>query len=601
MSKEEKFLRILEAPVPLGYDVETNGLAWQKCNVCGYSLSDGIESVYVPTRHEGGGNIDQPENFEKEVNQKIKLRKQPLVGWNLKFDTHMSANHGVDIPNTAVDAMVMEALLNEFRGNYSLESIAKHYADVPNKKGKDLYSHIASKFGCKPDRNSMGQYFRLSGDDPIADDYARGDTLTTIGIYNNQKRELYAQDLDVVAHIETKLNKVLQKMERRGFKIDLDALDTLKTNIAADRYEAYCKIPLKENLEPTNIRSNKDLQEYFELHQITDWPVTERTEKGGGGNPSFVTSFLKESDPGQLILDARKLDHFTDSFLTPIENYIYGDRIYTNFNQTMSEIGGTKSGRLSSSRYNAQQVPKRDKHLGKLFRKIFLADEGFTVIEFDYSQCEPRLYGHYSQEPALITGYNSTPFVDMHSIAAEYMSIDRGRAKSVNLGLLYVMGITKLAATLGISYDEAKRISQLWHRTFPNVSSFTKKASKRAEQRGYVKTILGRRARFPDPRFSYKAANRIIQGGSADILKYKMVEIDDYIMTNGLEDEIHMLLNIHDALVFQIRDDKLEEHSKKIAEILENVQCHPFNLSVPFVADYPHSGKNWGFATYGEY
>jgi DNA polymerase-1 len=595
MSKEEKFLRMLDSPVPLGYDVETNGLQWQKCNVCGYSLSDGVDSVYVPTRHEGGGNISQPENFELAINEKIKLRKQPLVGWNLKFDTHMSANHNVDIPNTAIDAMVMEALLNEFRGSYALESIAKHYPDVPNKKGKELYIHIAEKFGCKPDRNSMGLYYRLAGDDPIADDYARGDTLTTIGIYNHQKRELAAQDLDVVAHVETKLNKVLQKMERRGFKIDLEALDTLKTNIASERYEAYCQIPLKENLEPTNIRSNKDLQEYFSLHGITDWPMTEK------GNPSFVTSFLKDNPAGEAILNARKLDHFENSFLTPINNYIHGDRIYTNFNQTMSEIGGTKSGRLSSSRYNAHQVPKRDKYLGKLFRKIFLADEGYTVIEFDYSQCEPRLYAQYSGEPTLVNGYNATPFVDMHSIAAEYMSIDRGRAKNINLGLLYVMGITKLSSSLGISYDEAKRISQLWHRTFPNVSGFTKKAAQRAEQRGYVKTILGRRARFPDPRYSYKAANRIIQGGSADILKYKMVQIDDYIMANGLEDEIHMLLNIHDALVFQIRDEKLEIHSKKIAEILEDVQSQPFNLNVPFVADCPHSGKNWGFATYGEY
>lgn len=590
---EDKFIGMLRQNVPLGYDVETDGLQWQKCNVCGYSLSDGIESVYVPVRHGGGANIDQPELFEQEVGRIIKDRTKPLVGWNLKFDRHMSLNHGIDLNYIDADAMVYEALLNEFRGSYSLESISSYYPSVPAKKGKELYAHIGGSFNIPANRNSMGHFWRLAGDDPIATSYAEGDTLTTIGIYKLQQRELYGQDLEYIADIETRLNKVLMKIERKGIKINEEKLAKLKEKIENLRIEAYAKLPIKESFEPTNIRSPKDLKEYFEFHDITDWPMTEK------GNPSFVSQFLKQSEEGEIILQARKLDHFQSSFLDPIDQFIFNGRIYTNFNQTKSEIGGTKSGRLSCYKANLQQVPKRDKFLGALYREIFEPDEGYTFIEFDYSQAEPRLYACYSGEPELIEGYNSSPAIDMHSIAAKYMGIDRAKAKNLNLGMLYVMGRAKLAASLGISIDEATVIHRHWHQTFKNVSQFTKKAAKKAEERGFVKTILGRRARFPDPRFAYKAGNRIIQGGSADILKYKMLQIDTYIHDNALDDQIQMLVNIHDAILFQVRTDRLQEHILTLKNILEDVKSPPFNLAVPFTVDY-HYGSDWKQASYGK-
>ena len=129
------------------------------------------------------------------------------------------------------------------------------------------------------------------------------------------------------------------------------------------------------------------------------------------------------------------------------------------------------------------------------------------------------------------------------------------------------------------------------------MSKFTKQASTVAESRGYVKTILNRRARFPDPRWAYRAANRIVQGGAADILKYKLVQLDDWLTAEKLEDSISMLLNIHDAVLFEIRDDILDDSIEKIRGIMENVQSPPFNLAVPFVANYK-KGKTWAEATY---
>ena len=299
-----------------------------------------------------------------------------------------------------------------------------------------------------------------------------------------------------------------------------------------------------------------------------------------------------------MLLQAKAVDHFKNSFVDPIDEFIYNGVIYTNFNQTQGEYGtGTKTGRLSCTSPNMQQVPKRDKQLGRIFRKLFVARPGFTFVELDYSQAEPRLFSHYSDEKILLDGYNTSPAIDMHDIAAKYMNITRSKAKNLNLGLQYTMGIAKLAKQLHISEDEARSMYYRWKQTFPNVSKFTKLASQVAEQRGYVKTILGRRARFPDPRWSYRAANRIVQGGSADILKYAMVKLDDWIVLTNQEDNIRMLLNIHDAILFEIRDEILEKSIVDIKRIMEDVQRPPFNLKVPFVADYK-TGKTWAEATY---
>ena len=164
---------------------------------------------------------------------------------------------------------------------------------------------------------------------------------------------------------------------------------------------------------------------------------------------------------------------------------------------------------------------------------------------------------------------------------------------------MYVMGALKLSVKLGITYEDAKSIVARWHKTFKKASSFTKHAAKVAETRGYVKTILGRRARFTDPRFSYRAANRIVQGGSSDILKYKLIELNRWIETNNLDDKIQMILNIHDSILFQIRDDSFS-YIKDIQDIMENVQIEPFSLKVPFVAEYQEIGKNWAETTYGK-
>lgn len=599
--KINKFFRILKETKEPSYDVETNGLKWQTCHVVGYSVSDGVDSVYIPVRHEGGANIDDPDTFEEALNKEIEKHPGKLITWNGKFDSHFSQNHGVNLNNKIIDGMVMECLLDENKRSYALKNCLKEDG-IEHKHDTALYQYIGAKFDIKPDRSSMGHYYRLAGDDHLAVEYAKDDTRVTKLKYEKQKQKLYAENLDVISNLENDLTYVLQKMERRGIRVCPEETKKVKEEVDRLYEEAYLKIPLEEtedgNIKFINIRSGKDLKEYFEWCEIDDWPMTAPTERFPDGQASFTKEYLATTPQGLNILNARKLGHLKASFIDVLDNHIYNSKIHTTFNQTRGETHGTKTGRLSSSTPNMQQVPKRDEELGRIYRRMFVPQDGYILIEYDYSQAEPRLYAHYSGEPTLLEGYQATPYVDMHSIAANYMNVSRKVAKNLNLGIMYTMGAEKLARQLGISLQESYDILRRWKRTFPNVSKFTKRASQVAEERTYVKTILGRRARFPDPRWSYRAANRIIQGGSADILKWKMVEIDNYLVKNNLEDVCRMLLTIHDSLVFEIRKDCLHL-IPVIAGIMERVNGAPFNLKIPFIADHKW-GDNWAIATYGE-
>lgn len=593
MSEEaQAFINMLSADKEdLGYDVETNGLNWKDGFVCGYGLSDGNYSFYVPVRHGGGFNIEGVEAFEREVAKIIDKRKHKLIAHNAKFDAHFSANHGIYIAKKVVDTMVREALLNEHRSSYSLKNSCKRFPDIEQKNDKVINEYLANKFNV-PVKGAMGCFYKLVGNDEIGISYAKSDNIAVKQLYEKQNREIALQNLDVVDGLEKELTYVLWKMERKGIKINLNEVETLKREIEKDLLAAYSEIPLGEDLTPINVKSNKDLQQYFEYCQIEDWPLTAK------GNPSFNKLFLAKSSEGEIILQARKLDHFTSSFLNPLDVHIFNGRIHCRFNQAIGEFGGVRFGRLSCGDPNMQQVPKRDKVLGKKFRRIFISDDDFYYVELDYSQAEPRLFTHYSGEPSLMRGYNSKPYIDMHSIAAELMHIERSVAKNLNLGIMYTMGAAKLANQLGITYDEAKDIVSQWYKTFKKVSGFTRDAAKVAEVRGFVKTILGRRARFPDPRFSYRAANRIVQGGSADILKWKIVEINRWIEANNYDEVVHILLNIHDSIVLQVHKDYFHL-IEEIKKIMEDVQVAPFNLKVPFVVEHEEPALNWSDATYG--
>jgi DNA polymerase I-like protein with 3'-5' exonuclease and polymerase domains len=362
------------------------------------------------------------------------------------------------------------------------------------------------------------------------------------------------------------------------------------------------------------------------------------------GEPSFTKGFLANHPHPlvQTIAEARKINKVRTTFIDSIIKYEHKGRIHADINQIRSDDGGTVTGRFSYHNPNLQQIPARDPETGPLLRSLFIPEEGCTWGTFDYSQQEPRLVAHYALKfslpsvNAIADSYENDPSTDFHKIVAEMASIPRSQAKTINLGLFYGMGKTKLQGELGVSKEKSEELFAKYHGQAPFVKQLMNKVMNAAQNRGQIKTLLGRRCRFPkyepilrgadwgtfvpaedDERmkelqemgphqkdfegniikdkdgkpkknywhnnptrraFTYKALNKLIQGSAADMTKKAMVDL----YKEGLIGHIQ----IHDELDFSIES---ESQADKIKQIME----HAVELEVPNKVDY-ESGPNWG-------
>jgi DNA polymerase I-like protein with 3'-5' exonuclease and polymerase domains len=601
--KAETGLRLVrEAPI-LSFDTETSGVDWKKNYPVGWVLSDPTVSVYVPTRHGGGGNLPDPDArplsgpdaapgtyplhaYEVELAKAFKDRARLgliTVGHNLKFDCHMALNAGVELGRNLSCTQNNQALLNEYTRSFSLASVADEHG-VTAKKSDEMYEHLARVLGVPNNRSAMSNFWRLPGTDPVAVSYAEGDGTTTGELYAAQRDKIAKEKLDQIWEVENELIWTLVRMERFGVKLDVEYIDEALKEIDAKVQAA------REALPPDfNSRSPVQVQKYVEQFK-TDWPTTEK------GNPSFTEKWLKSFPEGRHIVNLRKWTNLANSFVLPLrDEHTFNGRVHADFNQNKADDFGTISGRLSCSRPNMQQVPKHNKETAPIIRRAFVADEGHLLYDADWSQAEPRLFAHYSEDKMLVEGYSSNPPKDVHTIVAEMLHKDRATtAKRMNMGIFTGMFPKSFAGHMGCSIDEATEMWNDWHALFPGVRPFQELAKQVIQSRGYVKTILGRRGRLENRRFAYRAVSKIIQGSQADMIKYKMVEIDKMLEQ---EEVARLQLQVHDSLVWQAPDTPAgKELSDDILRVMADVQGPPFNLKVPFVADYS-IGKNWAEAS----
>lgn len=603
--RAEQALRMVrEAPL-IAYDTETSGLDWKLNHPVGYVVTVEKDSIYVPIRHAAGGNLldsscpplSSPigpfvgHDFEKSLAAAFRDRVShghTTVGHNLLFDCHFSANAGIHLGRNLEDTQLNEAMLDEFApGGFSLDQCARRHK-VTAKLGEALYAHIAATVGGPADRTSMGRFWELSGSDPLGVDYAEGDGVSTWEVREAQMLGIAEEKLDVIHRMESQLIWSIFRAERQGMKIDRDRLAEVKV-LLADRLEIA-----RQALPPEfNPRSPVQMRKLMEDNGHTNWPTTPI------GNPSFTEKFLKGSETGRAVVTMRQLTNLSNSFIAPLEErHALTGRVHSSINQLKSDEYGTISGRFSSSNPNMQQVPKRNKDLGRLFRSIFIPDDGMDFVEADYSQCEPRLYAHYSQDKNLLEGYRATPFRDVHQVLADEMAVERDpTAKRMNMGIFTGMQPRTFAGHMEWPLDKATQAWNQWFETFPGVRDFQNTAKSVFAQRGYIRTLLGRRCRLDSARFAYRAASRIIQGGNADILKYKWLQCDLYLESEG--DAAQFLMNCHDA--FEWQSPQGAQGAKINAELIricEDVQGEPFNLRVPFIMEHG-MGPNWGVASYG--
>lgn len=580
----------LKASKDVVIDVETSGLDWRKCFSCGYVLNfsaDPRDGFYLPIRHEGGGNLN-PEKTLRMLREGINGREDlRTIYYHGAFDLKFMHVDGIHPAGWIEDGMINAVLIDERQPGFSLEKSCE-FAGVTPKLGEALYAHLAEKFGgAATRRTQMGNYWRLAGDDPYAVEYALGDGVSTWELVEIQQGPLDTQDLRRVWEVECRLIPILHKMMMRGIKIDQERLAQVRRLIAAKYQAAMRKLP-----EGFNTNASTELAKLFTDRGI-EFPHTAR------GNPSFTESWLETIELGQQILAARRLRHLEESFLGPLANeHLWNGRVHCNYNQTLTaDDFGVISGRLSCNEPNLQQVHKRNKLLGSLFRSIFIPDSGLEWISADYKQIEPKLAAHYAQIKSWIAGYLADPPINAHSVVGEMAKVEYDLAKRLNQAMMLGAGRLKISLMMGGSLDQAVDVMRRYWHAVPELKRFREECGLVWKTRGYIRSLLGRRARIATERDDYKGVSRLLQMSNADILKRSMVLIDDYLEDNP--SATAMINNIHDDIAFQTEATLDKNILKGCFEIMRDYgPGRSIDITLPMDVDIGR-GRNWAEATYG--
>ena len=548
-----------------------------------------------------------------------------VVFHNAQYDLGWLLSEGIEVKGRILDTMIAAPLLDENRFSYSLNALGSTY--LGQRKAEEDLRRAAAQHGV----DAKAEMWKLPAERVAL--YAEKDATLTLSLWHVLHKKLMEENCGKILDMELSLLPMVFEMKRRGVRVDVDKAQQTK-KLLQGKEDALLKQIHDEtqiHIEPWNAKS---LAGVFENLGLT----YERTAKSDA--PSFTKHFLKnhEHPIAKKILEIREYNKANTTFVDTILNHQYNGRIHCQFNQLRSDEGGTVSGRFSSSNPNLQQVPSRHPEIKSLIRGLFIPEEGCRWGSFDYSAQEPRWMMHYaSLTPAtrdnekvveIVAQYQKDD-LDFHQLVADIAGVGRNLAKTINLGIMYGMGIGKLAQTLGdIPFKEAKTLRNEYDEKVPFIRALASAVMEAASSRSEVRTMLGRKCRFPmrelkgysktmkkpisaekleerwqdilntpeesrddnwqsmnpvkyQVAFVYKALNRLIQASAADQTKQAMSDC----MGNG-----HWpMLTVHDELCFSIESD---EQVAEIKDLMEN--CAP-GLTIPSKVDVG-LGDNWGSA-----
>ena len=600
----------LSSATEIAIDLETRddgineklGAGWAigKGEIVGFAVAvDGWQG-YFPFGHLGGGNMI-PEQV-KAYMKKICSLPCPKIFHNAQYDVGWLEASGFTVHGEIIDTMIAAALIDENRYSYSLNNLSIEY--LGEIKAETDLREAAAAHGIDP----KAEMWKLPAEH--VGYYAEQDAVLTLRLWQRFKQEIQTQSLSTVWEMEQKLLPILIKMRQRGVRVQVEQAEILRTEMRSQEKEILLAIKKETGIE-IDIWAGRQIAKAFDKLKL-DYPRTEKTKE-----PSFTQNWLinNKHNLAQLIVQAREVNKFHSTFLSSILRYQVKGRIHGEIQQLRSDLGGTVSGRLSMSNPNLQQVPARNKDFGPKIRSLFIPEEGYQWGSFDYSQQEPRMTVHYaasvgengyagSQE--LLEAYKNGD-ADFHQTIADLVGIERAQAKTIGLGIMYGMGKNKLALSLGVTKEEANELIVKYNKKVPFIKKLSDRCKLAADEKGIIRTKKGRKCRFDKwetkdfglhlaetfdnavakygrdnikRAYTYKALNRLIQGSSADQTKQAM--LDCY-------EAGHLpMLQIHDELCFNIRD---EEHAKEIKKIMENA----IEFKVPSIAEYGLGGS-WGAA-----
>ncbi len=563
--------------------------------VIGVAVATAHYKGYFPIAHQGGGNMDKKRvlSWLKDVLEADSTK----IFHNAMYDVCWLRAMGFKINGDIVDTMIAAAITDENRFRYDLNSLSWKYLGFG--KNEAALAEAAAEWGIDP-KSEMYKLPSLH-----VGSYAERDAQATFGLWQEMKKEIIHQDLEDIFDLETELFPCLVDMRFKGVRVDVEGAHKIKKELIEQEHKLLYEIKRETNID-TQIWAARSISEVFDVLRL-EYPRTDKTQA-----PSFTKNFLQEHKHPvvNMIAKAREVNKAHTTFIDSILRYQHKGRIHAEINQLRNAGGGTVTGRFSYQNPNLQQIPARNKDLGPKIRSLFIPEDDCKWGCFDYSQQEPRLVVHYAalyKLPSVydvVDAYETDPNSDFHQTVADMADIPRSQAKTINLGLFYGMGKNKLQAELGVTKDKAAELFNTYHAKVPFVKQLMEKASNRAQDRGQIRTLLGRLCRFHlwEPNqfgmhkamthedalrehgpgikraYTYKALNKLIQGSAADMTKKSMLEL--------YKEGIIPHIQIHDELDLSIETDA---QAKKIIEIME----HAVTLEVPNKVDYEF-GKNWG-------
>ena len=582
----------------------TLGPGWARNDghIIGIAVAAGEYKGYFPIRHENGHNLD-PRITMKWLKKQLSVPEMDVIMHNATYDAGWLRAEGVEIKGRIIDTMVTGALVDENRWTFSLDSLARDYAGI--RKDEKLLKAAALERGLNP----KSEMYKLPP--KFVGGYAEMDAVATLELWRALKVHLDKDELWDVWNLEIGLIPCMLDMRTKGVRVDLDKAEVNKKALREQSKHLRGLLEKEAGME-VDIWASASIQKMFDKLGM-EYP---RTDKGA---PSFTKSFLNDSPEkiAQILVKLREFDKADSTFIDSILRHETNGRIHTELHSTRRDQGGTVTGRFSSSNPNLQQIPARDPDIKRMIRGLFIPEEGAKWGSFDYSSQEPRLLVHFAamvpstiRHPVvdqIVDEFNNGD-VDLHQMVADLANITRKQAKTVNLGIMYGMGVAKLADQLGISKGDAKDLIERHHTKVPFVKGLADLASKQGDKNGQIRTLLGRKSRFhlwepvtfgagkPLPydeamkeyggaggrgirrAFTYKALNKLIQGSAADQTKKAMLDCYNEGYTP--------MLTVHDELCFNIES---EEQTARIKEIMET----GIQLSIPSKIDVDIK-DDWG-------
>ena len=572
------------------FDTETTSINYMQAELVGvsFAIKEG-EAAYLPLAHD---YPDAPEQLNR--NEVLALLKPILenptikkVGQHLKYDKNVLANYHIDLQGIAFDTMLESYVLNSVAGRHNMDSLAQlylghntiHFEDIAGKGAKQLTFNQIPLEQASP--------------------YAAEDADITLRLHNHLWQKLSQESglAEILQDMEVPMISVLAKMEQFGVLIDSQQLSQQSQDLASRIMQLEKEVYALAGKE-FNLGSPKQLQEI--LFEQMDLPVLKKTPKGV---PSTSEDVLQELALNyqlpKLLIEYRGLSKLKNTYTDKLPKMINArtGRVHTSYQQAVAATG-----RLSSTDPNLQNIPIRTAE-GRRVRQAFIARPGYKIVAADYSQIELRIMAHLSGDKGLLSAFSQG--IDVHAAtAAEVFAValenvtteQRRSAKAINFGLIYGMSAFGLSKQLNISRHDAQKYMDLYFERYPDVLSYMENTRIEAKEQGYVSTVFGRRLYLPDINASNgarrkgaerAAINAPMQGTAADIIKKAMLAVDKWIDSIP-EDEVRMIMQVHDELVFEIKEHNIESYRLSIIKLMER----SVSLAIPLVVE-AGTGINW--------